>query len=323
MNKLITFQLLACTALMFAADAPYASPKPLSQPVVFAPGVISTGDYESHPAFTPDGNTLYFLKNTPTFSFWTIVESHFRNRRWSEPEVASFSGQYSDADPFITADGSKLFFISNRPVKAGEEAKEDMDIWVMEKTGSGWGEPRNLGETVNSSGSEWYPTLASDGTLYFGSDRPGGKGKTDLYRSRFKDGAYQQPENLGAPVNTEFQEYEPFVSPDQSFIIFMSLRPKGHGQSDLYITYNRNGVWIEPANLGDRINSPGSEYSPKISPDGRYFFYSSTKATVGQEPFERRQNYRELVEKLRSPGNGLGDIYQVDLSAVGIQTNAK
>lgn len=309
--------LLGCASFAAAAEpAPYASPNPLPEPAVFAPGVISTGDYETHPAFTPDGKTIYFLKNTPTFSFWTIVDSHFSGGHWSTPEVAPFSGQYSDADPFITADGSKLFFISTRPLKAGEKAK-DLDIWVMEKTAKGWGEPRNLGETVNSSEDEWYPTVAADGTLYFGSGRPGGKGRTDLYRARYNNGAYQQPENLGAPINTEFQEYEPFIAPDQSFLIFMAARPRNAG--DLYISYNRNGTWTEPKSLGEKINSAGTEYSPKISPDGKYFFFSSTKAVVGEQPFPRRQSYKELTEKLRSPGNGLGDIYQVDLSAVEIE----
>jgi Tol biopolymer transport system component len=159
--------------------------------------------------------------------------------------------------------------------------------------------------------------VAADGTLYFGSGRPGGKGRTDLYRARFSNGAYQQPENLGTPINTEFQEYEPFTSPDQNFLIFMAARPGNQG--DLYISYNRNGSWTEPKSLGEKINSPGTEYSPKMSPDGKYFFFSSTKATMGEQPFARRQSYKELIEKLRGPGNGLGDIYQMDLTAVGIE----
>ena len=153
-----------------------------SRPTVFAPGIVSTGDYDSHPAFMPDGKTLYFLRSTPTFSFWTIFVSRFERGRWQEPEVAPFSGQYSDADPFITSDGKHLYFISTRPV-AGKKT-QDLDIYVMERTPKGgWGEPRNMGPPINSEGAEWYPTLTSDGTIYFGSDRPGGKGRTDIYRS--------------------------------------------------------------------------------------------------------------------------------------------
>jgi len=151
------------------SSSPYASPKPMPAPQVFAEGIISTGDYESHPEFTPDGKTLYFLKNTPDFGHWTICVSEFRNGKLSPPEVAPFSGQYSDADPFISPDGSMFFFISTRPIDTAK--KQDLDIWMMEKTATGWSEPKNLGPTVNSPANEWFPTTAANGNLYFGSER--------------------------------------------------------------------------------------------------------------------------------------------------------
>ena len=108
------------------AKHPYDSGKALSEPSVFAEGLISTGYFESHPAFTPDGRTLYFLRSTPNFSLWTILVSRFEKGKWTTPETAPFSGQYSDADPFITSDGSRFYFISRRPV-AGK-SKPDLDI---------------------------------------------------------------------------------------------------------------------------------------------------------------------------------------------------
>lgn len=295
--------------------ASYTSKIPLSEPAIFAPGSISTGDYESHPAFTPDGNTLYYLKDTPDFSFWTIVVSQYKNGSWSTPEVAPFSGQYADADPFITADGSRLYFISNRPVDG--KSKGDLDIWMLEKMDEFWGEPKNLQEPVNSTGNEWYPTLASDGTLYFGSDRPGGKGRTDLYRCKYVAGKYQTPENLGDAINTKHDEFEPYIAPNQNYLIFMAGRPDGFGGFDLFISYNRNGNWTPAKNLGEKFSSSGFEYSPKLSPDGKYFFFTSTRG-FGSQPLKQRLNYQELIAKLRGPGNGLGDIYQVDVSALHI-----
>lgn len=293
---------------------PYASDKPLAAPALFAEGVVSTGDYDSHPAFTPNGRTLYFLKSTPDFNFWTIVVSRFDAGRWGAPEVAPFSGQYADADPFVTADGSKLYFISNRP--APGKAKQDLDIWVMEKTAAGWGEPQNLGAPVNSDGNEWYPTLTRDGTLYFGSDRAGGKGRTDIYRARLVDGKYAAPENLGEAVNTQFNEFEAYVSPDGRFIIFMSGgRADGLGGFDLYVSYLRQGAWTKAVNLGAPVNSGGNELSPTITPDGKYFLWTSTRGLAG-EPHEKRFTYGELERRLRGPRNGLGDIYQIDVSAL-------
>jgi Tol biopolymer transport system component len=182
--------------MLALAQAPYASEKPMVEPTIFGKRIISGGDFDSHPAFTPDGRTIYFVRSAPNFNFWTIFVSRFENGHWTPPEVAPFSGQYSDADPFIAADGKQFCFLSKRP--GNGRAKTDNDIWVMNKTETGWSEPRHLDAPVNSDGDEWYPTLTSDGTIYFGSDRAGGHGKTDLYRARLVDGKYATAENLGA-----------------------------------------------------------------------------------------------------------------------------
>lgn len=295
---------------------PYALDKPLNEPVVFGAGLISTGDFDSHPAFMPDGKTLYFVRSTPNFNLWTILVSRFANGKWTRPEVAPFSGQYSDADPFITSDGSRLYFISNRP-SAGK-TKPDLDIWVVEKTANGWGEPKNVGAPINSPGSEWYPTVSYNGTIFFGSDREGGKGRTDLYRARLVGGKYTEAENLGDQINTQFNEFEPLISGDESFLIFMGGgRTDGHGGFDLYLSHNRNGVWTKPVNLGEKINSSGNEYSPTISPDGKYFFWTSARS-FAERPLEKRLNFQELTRRLHGPANGLGDIYQIDLQALNI-----
>lgn len=297
---------------------PYVSVKAMVEPVIFGNGVISTGDFDSHPAFAPDGRTLYFVRSDPTFTLWTIVVSRFQKGKWSEPYVAQFSGQYADADPFITPDGNRLYFISSRPV-AGKKT-QDLDIWFVERTAGGdWGEPQNPGAPINSGGAEWYPTITKDGTIYFGSDRAGGKGRTDIYRCRLVNGKYAEAENLGDAINTQFNEFEPYISPDEKFLIFMGGgRAEGRGATDLYISYNRQGAWTKPINLGDKINSSRSEYSPYISPDGRYFFWTSAR-NFADTPLEKKLSFRELSNRLRSPGNGLGDIYQIDVSELKIE----
>lgn len=105
MNSLFlaALSVLACNAIALGSTPePKPAEKILAQPAMFGEGLISTGDYESHPAFTPDGKTLYFVKSNPTFDFWTIVVSHLVNGKWSAPETAPFSGQYADADPGIS-----------------------------------------------------------------------------------------------------------------------------------------------------------------------------------------------------------------------------
>ena len=217
-------------------------------------GVVSTTDFETHPAFTPDGKTLYFVKSTPQFSDWKIYVTERTDAGWSPPKPAPFSGTYRDADPYVTADGKKLYFISDRPVDG--KPREDMDIWVMERAADGsWGEPRNVGAPVNSSGSEWLPRPAANGTLYFGSDRPGGLGKTDLYRSKLVGGKYTEPENLGATINSAAEEYEPCIAPDESFLVFMAAgRPDTSGGGSFSISQNRPSVFAASMK---RSNSTG------------------------------------------------------------------
>jgi Tol biopolymer transport system component len=296
--------------------AQYATAKPISEPTIFAPGVISTGDSEVCPQFSPDGKTFYFVKSTPDFNFWTIVLSRFAKGKWTEPEIAPFSGQYSDAD------GKRMFFVSRRPVRSdiSPNVAGKLDIWMMDRTASGdWSEPRNLGRPVNSEGSEYFPTLIKDGTIYFGSGRKGGKGGIDLYRSRFVNGKYQEAENLGDEINTQFDEFEPCIAPDESFLIFMAGgRPDGLGGFDLYISYNRNGQWSKAKNLGAPTNSPADELSPRITPDGKYFFWASARSLIDR-PKDKSWTINELSDAYHGPGNGLGDIYYIDISALKIE----
>src|SRR6266496_688571 len=301
---------------------PFTWERSIVDPTTFAPGVISTGDYEAVPQFSPDGKIFYFAKGTPDFNFWTVVFSRLENGKWSAPQVAPFSGQYSDGDEFITADDKRMFFISRRPVspEISPNVAGKYDIWVINKTAGGdWGKPENLGRPVNSEGSEFFPTLTNDGTLYFGSGRKGGKGGIDLYRSRFVNGKYQEPDNLGDAINTQFDEFEPYIAPDERFLIFMAgARPDGLGGFDLYISYNRNGQWTKAKNLGAPINSVADELSPRITSDGKYFFWASARSRI-DKPRNKSWSFTELSNAYHRPGNGLGDIYYIDLSALKLE----
>ncbi|HKA08620.1 MAG TPA: hypothetical protein VKD71_15280 [Gemmataceae bacterium] len=211
-----------CVAALAETPPPYRAAAALPEPALFAEGIVSTGEYESHPAFTPDGRTLCFVRSSPAFTGWTIYVTDYADGRWTAPKVASFSGKHRDADPFITADGQLLYFISDRSVDGKE--KKDMDNWVMDRTKEGgWGQPRNIGGPVNTTADEWFPTLAANGTMYFGSGRPGGHGKTDLYRAVRKDDKFAEPENLGPNINSGADEFEGCIAPDESFLIFMAL----------------------------------------------------------------------------------------------------
>lgn len=286
-----------------------------TQPRIFAEGLISTGDHESHPAFSPDGRTLMFVKMAPDFSKWTIFVSYYHNNGWSEPEIAPFSGQYWDADPFFTKDGKTLYFISNRPVKPGDPLKDDFDIWKVEKEEKGWSNPVQLPPPINSESSEYYPTLADDGSMYFGSRREGGNGATDIYFSRLENGKYRTAMNIGEAVNTPGNEFEPFIAPDESFLIFMATPTEALDQTDLWISYYQQGQWTKALKLPAPFNSAAMEFSPKLSLDGKQFFFASSR-NQHEATFAKPERTAEMQQRIRSAGNGLLDIYQVDFSAL-------
>jgi Tol biopolymer transport system component len=284
------------------------------QPALFGPGIISTGDMELNAAFAPDGRTLYFTKRTPKYQLWTILVSTLKGDRWSTPQVVNFSGQYGDFDPFVSPDGSELFYSSNRP--APGKVKPDFDIWVVNKTATGWSTPVNLGPEVNTESQEYYPSVSKNGTLYFSSNRAGGKGSGDIYRSRLVNGKYSQPENLGDEINSKYSEGDPYIAPDESFLIFVSYnRPDSLGDGDLYISLNQNGHWTAAKHLGAPINSSALDFCPNMSPDGKYFFFTSERGFADQ-PLTKPLTYEQLLKQIRSPGNGFGDIYKIDARVV-------
>jgi dipeptidyl aminopeptidase/acylaminoacyl peptidase len=276
---------------------------------------LSTGHEESSITFAPDGKTAYFRKGIAWSNVGIIVFSQLRNGRWTEPEVASFSGLYSDGAPSISPDGKRLFFSSLRPVD-GKTAKTDLDIWVVEKTAGGWSEPKNLGPPINTPSLEISPSVAADGTLYFDSNRAGGRGSLDIYRSRLVEGKYTEPENLGEAINSTNPDSNPCIDARGERLFFASNRTGGAGAWDIYVSANRNGRWEAARNIGSAINTDSVERWPALSPDGRHLFFTSNRGIGGAPSEKELLTYQRLIGKLRSAGNESADIYRVTLSAL-------
>ena len=289
---------------------------PGDTPEMFAPRIVSTQFSEFASVFSNDGKEFYFtLSGVP---FTALVVMMQVNGVWTKPQITSFSGQYAEYDMNFTPDGNKMFYCSRRPVSGRGEPKRDVDIWYVVKTSDGWSEPEHLGFTVNSEQNEYYPVFTGDNTLYFSSNRPGGVGGADIYRSRYVNGRYSTPENLGEPVNSQTFEGDTYIAQDETYIIITNYgKPDSYGSGDLYISFkDSNGKWTEPKNMGDKINSPYNEHCPMVSPDGRYFFFSSARS-VFKSYAEKPVTYEEMTGRLDNPGNGRSeDIYWVDAGVI-------
>jgi len=298
----------ALATLLFAALPLFA------QVELLAPGIISTGDDDAHATFSPDGKQVFFIKDSPDFAHWTVAVCARNGEKLSEPEVAWFSGRYSDADVSFDPSGNTMYFISTRPITAGGAPREDTEIWRMHRTANGWSEPEHIPE-LSSEGSEWYPNMTADGWLYFGSERAEGNlgkaGTSDFWRARLVDGHFTKPENLGTHFNTPRNEIEPWISADGNLMIFSAGgRPDSAGAYDLYASRRCGEQWTAPFHLGGGINSPGWEFGARPTPDGKWLVFTSNRTNSG-DPYTRPLKYRELLEKIRSAGNGLRDVYRV------------
>jgi len=265
-------------------SGPYLGQKlPGKVPELFAPNLISTDKSEIGSVFSPDHTEFYFTTWTKE-SGTDILVTRLVDGTWIAPEVASFSNHPSDVDVAISNDNERIFFGTRRPRPGETEDRQDgFDIWYANRTASGWSKEEFLGPAVNSGKSQVYPTVASDGTLYFQAVRKEGYGKADIYLSRLVQGTYQAPENLGPIVNSEHYEGDVYIAPDESYMIISIYgRNDDLGGGDLYVSFqDSEGEWSPPQNLGPAINSSKRDFCPMVTPDGKYLLFSSKRLGPG------------------------------------------
>ena len=315
---------------------PYRTHEQPAAPRLFEEGTISTEEDEIGGAFSEDGTEFYFTRMVPYTTLprlGIMCISRYRQGHWSAPEVLPFSGTYVDFPPKFSADGKRLLFASSRPLPGG--TRGGLRIWSVERIASGWGEPVPLPPPINAAGSFWNadPSESRDGTLYFSSDR-GGDGGLHIYRSRLADGKYSDPEKLGPEINSAFNDFQPFISPDGRLLIFASVgagappydhRPeelgtggKPYPRADLYISQNIDGHWTPARHLEHGINSFAEEQFPFVTPDGQYLFFSSERSPFSV-PTAHRLDYKHLESGLHSVFNGHGNVFFIGIEALEVK----
>ena len=298
-----------------ALSGPYLGQAPaLAEPVVFAPGIVSTGFGERDVAMMPDGSEIYWAVVGGQYLWTTVLFSRLVEGEWTEPAIAPccVEAEYMHLEPHITPDGAHFMWLSNRPGPGPNNGGQE--IWVMDREGSGWGEPYPLPEIINSAGSEFFPSVTRDGTLYF-TRSPAGGGENRIWRSRLVDGEYQEPELLPQEVNAGRSRYNAFVDPDERYLILGIVGLEDtFGGTDHYIVFrNEDDQWSQPVNLGPSVNTPsGFEYSPYVSPDGEFFFFMSQRTDLDRLAPGGVFDARALRGMVGEPENGEWDIYWMD-----------
>lgn len=204
-------------------------------------GNINTRYYESTAVFTKDGQTMYFTRNNYTdkkrkkdgkgITNLKLYKASRTEKGWSEAKELPFnSDNYSVAHPALSDDEKTLIFASDMP--GGEGAS---DLYKVSIDGDNYGEPVNLGDTVNTEGRETFPFVDTNGDLYFASDGHVGLGGLDIYVSELsEEDNYDKGFNIGAPVNSKYDDFSFVINSSTGLGYFSSNRPGGMGEDDIY-----------------------------------------------------------------------------------------
>jgi len=260
---------------IFAANA-------VKHPIPFSPQNLGTGINsplsEYFPTLTADEQTMFFTFMDARFQEDFLV-STFKNGQWTDAlnMGSPINTPENEGASTISADGQYLFFTAcQNPKNIGS-----CDLWLTFVKGAQWQEAIQMPDNVNSKYKETQPSLSADGkTLYFASNRPGGQGDMDIWKTTFEKNSWTNPVNLGPEINTPFDDECPFIHQDGVTLYFASDGWPGMGGRDLFMSKrSSNNEWSTPLNLGYPINTVGNEEGLIINRSGTMGYFSSDKKT--------------------------------------------
>lgn len=284
----------------------------VNNPVPFNPvnlGEAINNQYDQYwPSISVDEQTFVFTlllpKNPENQSVFgnrqeDFYISYYEKGGWTKAANAGFPLNTADNEgaQTLSADGRAMYFTAcNRKDGLGL-----CDIYYSYWNGNSWTIPRNIGAPVNSKYKETQPSLSPDGrTLYFSSNRPGGKGGLDIWQSTIQaNGSWSSPENLGDSINTSGDEQSPFIHPDNTSLYFSSTGLPGLGRFDLYLSRKKSqSEWSKPLNLGFPINTHFNEEGLVVNSKGNIAYYSSTReGGFGGRDIYQFEIYKEIKPK--------------------------
>mgnify|MGYP001063687206 CR=1 FL=1 len=270
---------------------PYHNVSAANDIIEFAPGVVSTKEYfEINAVFNEAGDKVIFARCSDDFGTCAMMESKHKNGQWQKPETLPFSGEYLDADPYFDQKFELLYYISKRPIKKGGKETENVNLWRVAHIDGIWQTPEYM-DKLSSQDMDLYPSITRNGDLYFPSFRDN---KRQMYVAKANGTGFDKPTPLPTEMfGKDAKIGDSVVLRDGNTIIFSMRRPDSMGKGDLYVSHKVNGLWTLAKSLGEKVNSADHEFTPIVSPDGQYLFFTRIE-------------------------QGKGNIYQISLDALSM-----
>jgi Tol biopolymer transport system component len=242
------------------------------QSKVFEPNLITNNDTFGV-TVSPDGEMLLYTKAYNGRDTLRIFQSQKINGQWQKPELAFFADiKFKQIDPTFSPDGKTILY------NTLESAENSFDVFAVHKTKTGWTKPEKLTNAINTKSSDFYATISLNKNIYFTRRTK----SNDIYVSYFIDNKYQNAKLLEGTINSDMNESNPYISPKEDYIIFFSDKTGGLGDTDLYISFNKNNKWSHPINLGNKVNSEIGEFCPSVDAKNKQFLFSRTKVVDGK-----------------------------------------
>lgn len=245
-----------------------------SKALRFAPGIISTDDYEFALSLSPEMDEVFFTRRIAGGKN-QIYHSRWRQNHWESPIPMNFSAEQGwDFEPHINPQGQRLYFGSTRPLFEGDSST-GLHQWYLEKEGANWSKPQVLGSPFLEAEIIMYLSESLGGNRYFTYGMAGQAPQDwSLYWSPKQDSSYPRIEALPSTINFEGHYIaHPYIDPQERFLLFDARQSRNYGSSDLYISFKQEGVWLPAQNLGSAVNTSATEMCPSLSPDGQYLFF--------------------------------------------------
>ena len=253
----------------------YLGQKPAgTTPEVFAPGIISTESHEFSCCFSPDGKEFYFTRRHPEINVTVVMVSKLVDGVWTKPDIAPFVKKSFSFEPWVTPDNLRLYFQSGKKIPG--QPGPPMNVLYVDREGDGWSIAKNPGAPFNPA-KAMHISSTSEGTLYT-TDISSGPGSECLAIIRKVNGEYLKLEKLGLPFNKEKQSMHPYISPDESYIIYCVRRLTQKINSVLFFSSKKkDGTWNEPKELNIGMNAG----QPFITNDGKFLFFTTGEQGKG------------------------------------------
>lgn len=288
MNRLIYINL---SILLMVTSATVCKPAyllidkdvPGLKPKLFAANIIAAeNQHVGYCAFSADGKELYYAVTNSRWEVSKMLCVSVANSL--KPDTIYLKDHQYEGEPFITNDNRTMYFTVVLPPDSGKIWQAD--IYRSFRTAEGWSPAEKLDTIINSYGSEWHVSFTNNNTIYFTSERENGTSALhgDIFKAELTDNKFRNVIKLPNGINTQYNDSDPLIAPDESYLIFHSDRPGGYGEHDLYISFRIKDKWSEPKNMGVTINTAAWEMAPSLTPDGKYFLFTRRKAMITDEP---------------------------------------